>query len=33
MVKNLGKMKIILGDDFFVQVDKKLSRGQANKID
>lgn len=32
MVKNIGKMKILLGDDFFSQVDKKMSKGQANKV-
>ena len=32
MVKNIGKMKILLGDDFFSQVDKKMSKGQASKV-
>lgn len=33
MAKNIGKMKILLGDDFFAQVDKKMSKGQANKAE
>lgn len=33
MIKNLGKMKILMGDDFFVQIDKKMSKGQAGKMD
>lgn len=33
MVKNLGKMKILMGDDFFAPMDKKMSKGQASKLD
>jgi hypothetical protein len=33
MVKNIGKMKIMMGDDFFSQMDKKMSKGQAGKLD
>lgn len=33
MIKNIGKMKILMGDDFFAQMDKKLSKGQAGKLD
>jgi len=33
MIKNLGKMKILIGDDFFAPIDKKMSKDQAGKID
>lgn len=33
MVKNIGKMKILMGDDFFAPIDKKMSKGQAEKVD
>lgn len=26
-------MKILMGDDFFAPMDKKMSKGQAGKID
>jgi hypothetical protein len=33
MLKNLGKMKILIGDNFFAVVDKKMSKGQTDKMD
>lgn len=33
MVKNIGKMKILMGDDFFAAMDKKMSKGQAGKME
>jgi hypothetical protein len=32
MVKNIGKMKILMGDDFFAQMDKKMNKNQAGKM-
>ena len=33
MVKNIGKMKIMMGDDFFAPMDKKMTKNQASKAD
>ena len=33
IVKNIGKMKIMMGDDFFASMDKKMTKGQASKAD
>ena len=31
MVKNIGKMKLMIGEDFFAAMDKKMSKGQTSK--
>jgi hypothetical protein len=33
MIKNIGKMKILMGDEFFAAMDKKLNKNQAGKLD
>ena len=33
MVKNIGKMKILIGEDFFAAMDKKMTKDQASKAE
>jgi hypothetical protein len=33
MIKNIGKMKILMGDEFFATMDKKMNKNQAGKLD
>lgn len=32
-VKNIGKLKLVLGEDFFTVMDKKTSKGQGSKAE
>jgi len=32
MAKNLGKLKILLGDNFFTVMDNKMNKTMADKV-